>query len=221
MVDEKETKFYSLVFSYLELRTVIGILGIALPFLVSLGGLIIFRDGIQASISSYYHTGMRDVMVGTLFVMGFFMLSYRGYERADNIAGNLACVFAIGVALFPTAPEYGATRLQEIIAYVHLGFAVLFFLTLIYFCLVLFTKTDPDKPPTDKKLQRNKVYRFCGYLMSLSVFLMAIHEVLPQPVVEPLSWLKAIYWLETISILAFGVSWFVKGGAIMKDETKA
>ena len=95
----------SLVFSYLELRKAIGILGMALPFAVSLGAGILFRTGVQSSISSYYHTGMRDVFVGTLFAIGFFLLSYKGYERSDDLAGDLACIFAVGVALFPTVPD--------------------------------------------------------------------------------------------------------------------
>jgi len=29
-----------------------------------------------------------------------------------------------------------------------------------------------------------------------------------------------LFWLETLAILAFGVSWIVKGEAILKDEVK-
>ena len=80
---------HSLVFSYLTLRKAIGFLGIALPFAVSLGALLLFRTGIQSSISSYYYTGTRDVLVGSLWAIGFFLLSYKGYERIDSIAGKL------------------------------------------------------------------------------------------------------------------------------------
>ena len=86
-----------LVFSYLQLRTAIGILGIALPFVVSIGAWIFFQTGLKGSLSAYYHSGMRDVFVGTMFAYGFFLLSYRGYKPKDNIAGTLACVFATGV----------------------------------------------------------------------------------------------------------------------------
>ena len=50
----------SLLISYLTLRKVVGILGMALPFVVFLGGKFIFKTDIQSSISSYYYTGMRD-----------------------------------------------------------------------------------------------------------------------------------------------------------------
>ena len=85
-MEEKLGSGKSLVFSYLTLRKTIGILGTSFPFVLYLGALIIFRTGIQSSISSYYHTGMGDVFVGTLCVIGFFLLSYKGYKRIDNVA---------------------------------------------------------------------------------------------------------------------------------------
>src|SRR5512143_1409059 len=101
----KQQKDSTLVFSYLTLRKAIGALGLALPFVLSFGAFLIFHQPVQNSISHYYWTGMRDVFVGMLFAIGFFLLSYQGYERADRIAGILACVFAVGVALFPTVPN--------------------------------------------------------------------------------------------------------------------
>ncbi len=206
-----------LVFSYLTLRKAIGILGMALPFTVSLGARILFHTGIQSSISSYYYTGMRDVFVGSLFAIGFFMLSYRGYERRDDIAGDLVCCFAIGVALFPIAPEGTVTSSARLIGYAHLVSAALFFLTLMYFSLYLFTKTDPDKSPSKRKLQRNKIYRACGYTMGACIALIVIYYLLPSKLGALLETYKPVYWLEAIAILAFGISWFTKGEAILKD----
>ena len=161
---------------------------------------------------------MRDVFVGILCVIGFFLLSYKGYERSDDIAGNLGCVFAVGVALFPTTPDGAAARGARLIGYVHLAFSVLFFLTLTYFALFLFTKTDPSKSPSRKKLQRNKVYKTCGYTMGICILLIAIHSFLPGTMATFLEAYKPVYWLETLTVLAFGISWFTKGEAILKDE---
>jgi hypothetical protein len=44
----------SLVMSYLALRKAIGVLGIALPIVVSVGALVLFGEGIQRTISDYY-----------------------------------------------------------------------------------------------------------------------------------------------------------------------
>ena len=207
----------SLVFSYLQLRKAIGALGLALPFVLAFGAWLIFRLGVQSSISYYYWTGMRDVLVGTLFAIGFFLFSYQGYARADNIAGNLACVFALGVALFPTMQSDAAAGLPRILSILHFVFAAAFFGTLIYFCLVLFTKTRARGRPTEQKLMRNRIYRGCGYLMAACILLTFVFFLVPS-VYEALAPYGPVFWLEAIAILAFGVSWLVKGEAILKDE---
>ncbi|MCJ7681803.1 MAG: DUF998 domain-containing protein [Candidatus Aminicenantes bacterium] len=208
----------TLVFSYLILRRAIGLLGFTLPFILSIGAFLIFRTGMQSSLSSYYHTDMRNVFVGTLFVIGFFMLSYQGYEPKDNWAGNLGCVFAVGIALFPTdAGPVGNGGLSPT-GYIHFIFAALFFLTLIYFSLVLFTKTDPEKTPTKEKRERNSVYKSCGYIMCLCLVFMAIYILLPDSVQSILNAYNPVYWLETFAILAFGISWIIKGETLLQDD---
>ncbi len=206
----------SLVFSYLELRKILGILGTSLPFILFLGGWIIFKTGLQRSISYYYHTDMGDVLVGMLFAMGFFLLSYKGYERKDDLAGDLGFVFALGVALFPATIE-GATGFP-IIGYIHDAFTVLFFLTLVYFSYFLFTKTDPEKSPTKRKLQRNKVYRTCGIIMFVCIVLIAVYVLFKNTLGEIFKPYKPIFWLEAIAILAFGISWLIKGETLLKDK---
>ncbi|MCH8054878.1 MAG: DUF998 domain-containing protein [Deltaproteobacteria bacterium] len=208
----------ALVFSYLTLRKAIGLLGTSFPFVLLLGGVIFFQTEIQNSISSYYHTGMGDVFVGTLCVIGFFLLSYKGYERADDIAGDWGCIFAVGMALFPTTPDNPASGDARFIGYIHFAFAALFFLTLIYFSLFLFTKTDQSRPPTKRKLQRNKVYKVCGYTMSLCIAIIFIYYLLPDKAVLHIEVYKPVFWLEAIAVVAFGISWLTKGEAILKDE---
>jgi hypothetical protein len=207
----------SLVFSYLGLRKIIGVLGTTFPFLLFFGALILFDTGLRDSMSGYYHTGMRNVFVGTLCVIGFFLLSYRGYERADDIAGDLACLFAVGTALFPTAPA-DPTPGEDSVGKIHFISAALLFLTLAYFCLRLFTKTDPSKPPTRRKRHRNRVYRTCGYIMLACVVLIFIYMVPMKGADSPLQAYRPVYWLEAVAVVAFGISWLTKGEAILKDE---
>ena len=207
----------ALVFSYLALRKAIGFLGIALPFAVSFGALIVFRTGMQGSISGYYYTGTRDVLVGILWAIGFFLLSYKGYGLIDNIAGDLGCLFAVGISLFPTAPDVNPSATARLIGTFHFTFAALFFATLIFFSLYLFTKTN--KPVmTRRKRQRNVVYRVCGYVMAACIVLIALDHFLPGVVTAPLQKGNPIFWLETIAIVSFGISWLTKGEAILKDQ---
>jgi uncharacterized membrane protein len=214
-----ETHGESLIISYLTLRRLVGLLGIALPFVLVVGGALIFGVGQQSSISSYYYTPMRNVFVGTLCVIGFFLLSYRGYEPRDNIAGNLACLFAVGVAFFPTAPDGDVPRPAAITGHVHLAFAAAFFATLIYFSLCLFTKTTPGVPPTPRKLQRNTVYRICGYVMAVCMLLILAISLIPGAK-QALQAYAPVFWLEGLAVIAFGASWLTKGEAILADKVQ-
>ncbi|MHC4249956.1 MAG: DUF998 domain-containing protein [Planctomycetota bacterium] len=207
----------SLVISYLGLRRAIGITAMALPFVVVFGKMLLDGPGLESSISGYYHTVMRDVLVGCLCAIGVFFMSYRGYD-GDNAVSNLAGVLAIGVALFPTSPVGHSAQTARIISAVHGVCAACLFLTLAFFCLRLFTKTNmtgPGKEPTPRKLQRNIVYRACGYTILACVVLMPVALNLPgDSLVRELS---PVFWLETVAVLAFGVSWFTKGEAILAD----
>lgn len=205
----------SLVMSYLDLRKAVGIIGMALPFVLVFGKFVLQGGGIQNSMSAYYYTIMRDVFVGSLCSIAVFLGAYRGYERADSIAGNLACVFALGTALFPTGPE-NATAHQIIIGNFHGFFALSLFLTLAFFALVLFRKTDPSRPPTPQKIKRNIVYTAAGYTILACIALVIIVQFLPKNL--PVFNLVPIFWLEALAIFSFGVSWLVKGEAILKDQ---
>ncbi|MBZ5508073.1 MAG: DUF998 domain-containing protein [Acidobacteriia bacterium] len=216
MLQQSRAQNSSLVISYLGLRKAIGIIGSTLPFVLALGKILLQGPGIQSSISNYYYTVMGDVFVGSLCATGVFLMSYRGHDRRDEIAGRLASIFAIGVGLIPATPDVGATARDKLIGGVHLSAAALLFLTFAYFSLVLFTMTAPDKSPTRQKLQRNAVYRVSGYVILACIFFIALAALPPiKPLVQKFS---PRFWLESVAILAFGISWLVKGETILKDQ---
>ena len=199
--------------SYLTLRRLVGMLGVLLPILLALGCLAFgWCTTLQDSISDYYGTRMRNVLVGVLFTIGWFLFSYRGYQRRDDVAGDLACVFAMGVALFPTTSADGVVRA------IHLSSAAALFLVLAYFSLFLFTKTKKDATPTRQKRIRNRVYRTCGVVMLACIALIALYSTMLQG--TGVARLRPVFWLETLALWAFGVSWFVKGDTLWKDPRK-
>jgi len=215
-MDQQASSDSSLVLSYLNLRKAIGIIGASLPFALAIGKILLEGPGIQSSISSYYYTNMRDVFVGSLCAIAVFLMSYKGYERKDAVAGDLACIFALGVALFPTTPNINPTSQDHIVGVLHYLSAVLFFLTLAYFSLVLFRKSNPAKIPTRKKIQRNIVYTVCGYTILACIALLGLNSFLPEE--SPLNNLNPVFWLESVAVFVFGVSWLTKGESILKDE---
>ncbi len=206
-----------LVISYLTLRKAVGSLGIALPFILAIGGLLVHKLAIQSSMSHYYHSDMRDIFVGILCAIAVFLISYKGYNREDDYVGDLAGLFAIGVALIPTAPDL-ATGTVAVVGGLHLLFATGFFCTLAYFSLFLFTKTNTSNPTPQKK-QRNTVYKVSGFIILIAIGLIGFLAILPDSTSEPIKSLKPVFWLESIAIIAFGISWLTKGEAILKDET--
>jgi hypothetical protein len=203
-----------LLVSYLSLRKAVGMIGLALPFVLALGKLLLEGPGLEGSVSGYYYTPMRDVFVGSLCAIAVFLWTYKGYDWRDDVAGNVASVAAVGVALFPTAPAEATAR-EALIGSLHLAAAAVFFLALAYFSLALFRQSD-ERNPTPEKLQRNKVYTACGYTILGCLALIAALGVLPD--VEAVERLAPVFWLEALAIVAFGVSWLTKGEAILKDR---
>ncbi len=142
-----------MIISHLTLRKIVGILGIALPLILLIAGEAIFHYGLRTSISSYYHTCLRDVLVGTLFAYGTFLIAYQGYDKRDQIASTLGGIFAICVALLPTTIDDKIHGWEDIVGILHSLFTGLFFLTLVYFSLYLFTLTTKPKPSKKKLLE--------------------------------------------------------------------
>ena len=198
------------IVSYLTLRRAVGILGVLLPVLLAVGCIAIgMCSGIQDSISDYHGTEVRDILVGILFTIGWFLFSYRGYERKDDIAGDLACVFALSVALFPITSE------NELIRTVHFVSAALLFTVLSYFSLFLFVKTKKGESPSDEKKMRNKVYVTCGVIMLLCIVVIPLYYAFLRD--SAVATLKPVFWLESLALWAFGVSWMTKGEMLWKD----
>ncbi len=226
MEDKPEEKL--LVISYLTLRKAIGILGILFPVVLVIGSIAVSGcNAIQGSISNYYHTEMRNVFVGILCSIALFLFSYKGYKTIDNIAGNLAGLFALGVAFFPTPPEspFPQCNIQPssnnpLVGDIHFLSATCLFAILSFFSLYLFTKSSESPVTNPQKLRRNKVYRWCGRVMIACIVLIAVYKIFLSGKYPEINGLNLIFWLETFALWAFGISWLTKGEAILKDITK-
>ncbi|WP_435741407.1 hypothetical protein [Nocardioides sp. SYSU DS0663] len=199
--------------SYLLIRTVVGLVGICLPIALLLLDAAFLREPITArgSLSAYYHSGARDLFVGTLCVTGVLLMTYLSGRRDtwDHWLSSVAGVAALGVALLPTArPDdvgVAATPLQlrlgeDVVSAAHFVCAAVFVLSLAGQAFV-FAHRDR------RRGGRVLIHQVCGAVILAAVAWAGLGFLLPLDI----GWLTSLYLGEVVAVWAFGVSWLAKG----------
>jgi hypothetical protein len=209
--------------SYLLMRAAIGFLGIALPIVLFLGDAFWLEGSMKArgSLSAYYHSGMRDVFVGTLFATAVFLITYKAFERSlDNTLSVLAGVALLGVALFPTSRPAGSTSPptpleihlgERQVATVHYISAAIFIVLLGIISLFFGVREGRRSQRRDGETARmsptfwRRFHWICAATIALALVFIAVSKIT--------GWLSAYSLIigETVAVLAFGLSWLVKG----------
>jgi len=219
----------AIIISFLQLRRAIGWCGIALPIFLFLAFTFQYPHcSLPPSISHFYYTGLGTYFTGTLFAVAIFLFHYRMPEKTDRLAAQIAAVAALVVACCPTNPYCNSciTCIQiewiphPISTQLHYGAALVFFLVLAFFCICLFTKTHTNLPETPQKIIRNRLYTICGYTILICIALLALQEW--QWLIQRVPLIKGsstTFVVESIALLAFGISWLVKGETLWKDAT--
>jgi hypothetical protein len=158
-----------------------------------------------------------------LSATAIFLITYKGYDN-DNVYTNLAGFFALGIAFLPTSNiTDGACALfvlpsNELREQAHLLSAGAFFLTLAYISFFLFVRSKHHM--TSEKRKRNLIYRSCGMVMVTMVVLICVYYwILPESFRQQWGRARPVFWLESIALWAFGISWLVKGETILKDKS--
>lgn len=194
--------------TYFGLRKAVGLIGLLLPFVLLLGNHLFFGgEFVLPSISQYYHSPMRDVFVGGLISVAAFMFFYSGYSKWDRYAGMLAGVLTMGIVFFPTSvsAEAGGGK-------VHGVFAILLFLELAAISIFRF----PRKRFGVARQRTDTLQVICGLIMLgcvLAVFLYFYFRGFAK--CEG----SFIFIVESIALMAFGVSWFTEGLDLRKEIT--
>jgi len=218
MLKDKNKSF---IVSYLTLRKLIGVLGMLLPFACLLGGSLFQNVPVRDSISAYYHSNMRDVLVGLLVGVSLFLMTYKGYERRDTLMAIISGFAGLGIAVFPCAsrvdPPSAVGLFQftpPIAGYLHYGSSVLFFILLGVNSYFLFTLGDKENWTRHKSI-RNGIYRVCGLVIFASLLTLAILTMILGDELIKTVW---TFVFETVMLLAFGISWLVKGETFFADK---
>ena len=164
------------------------------------------------SLSDYYYTPMRNILVGSLCVLGVFLVLYDVSVRADRWITNAAGVGVLGVAFLPGSPPVAhLTTSQEVIGNLHVFFAAIAFVGLAA-TMWRFAAAISDGPDAPAPSPRAAVlYRASACVMLGFVIASGVAILLPLSVQNST---LAIYDFEALAIFTFGVTWLVKGRAM-------
>jgi len=202
--------------SYFTLRKLIGWLGLLLPWAVW-----VIAGTNEDSISDYYYTISGVLFTSVLTLVGAFLISYRGYDKkdemvSDNVLTWIGGILIILVAAIPT-PYLGQLPScptpvcfeKAFWGYIHFGSASLFFVVMGYLSAFHFTKGE--RPFSPDKVKRNYIYRFCGFglwvVLALTGLLLLLEEKYPID--------RLVFWSEVVLLVLFGTSWLVKGKGLV------
>ena len=184
-----------------RLRCTLGWLATLLAWIV-----VILLWEFPPSISDTYFTyEAGPVFMIILGASSFLLMSYKGYDKQDDMVSTVAGIFGLMICLFPTSPTFnpslqyiGTFQLPvNICSTIHMTSALIFFALLAYNSMFLFTKTDGNM--TVGKKRRNIVFRICAIGMLASFLLM----LLPDFYIK-------VWLVEMIALVFFGVSWLTK-----------
>ena len=180
-----------------RLRSTLGWLGMLLPWIV-----VLLVGYFPQSISATWYTNACTVFMIILGAASFLLISYKGYERIDDILLTCSGIAGLGICLFPCAitseHEKVGTFLidNQVSDILHCVFAVVFFVLLAYNSLFLFTKGGAETNP--KKRARNIIFRICGVGMVASFAII----LLPIPC--------KMWVTEAVALFFFGISFLTK-----------
>ena len=179
-------------------KLLVGLIALTLANLTS-----ILSETPIASISASYYGGdwPRNILVGFLFAISAFLLSYNGATRHEMVLSKIAAVAAIGVAMFPC--QCGTH--PEIIVGVHAISAAAMFLVLASLCWIFYRRAVA-KGHREAKV-RALIYGICGVAILASIAILAIDALMHGALVTRVP--RLTFYCERAALFSFGISWLV------------
>jgi hypothetical protein len=198
------------------MRIVVGVLGVALPFVLVLVDAWGFDSHpfLRDSLSDYYYSGARELFVGTLSAIGVFLFTYKVADRTlDNSLSFVAGFFAAVVAICPTerpSDDVKLTPLQGswgegVVGGIHYVAATVFIVSLGLISY-LYGKREGERTASGKRSPAfwRRFHWGCAGGIGAAVVWIVITELAGGP-------RTSLLIGEAVAVWAFGVSWFWKG----------
>lgn len=149
---DKSTR--SVIWSVRSVRLFVGSTAVLFPITLIVGHLLFVRESPLHTISAYYYSDtMHNAFVGFMVTLGVSLIYYQ-YDTIDTWISTIAGLSALGVLMFPAAPEQSATVWQERVGVAHSICALICFTALGVIALFLFTRPSPPDAHLRKLLMR-------------------------------------------------------------------
>lgn len=208
-----------------RIRKLIGTLGLALPVLLPIA-----EGVLLSSMSHYYYQPLSSIIfIIILASFGLFLLSYKGYKIdtdtekiSDDLLTNIGGISALIVVFVPTyCLESSSTLIDDTCASgeypllghisavkntIHLIFAGIFIFTMGWMSKYKFTRGTHTT--------NNEIYEWCGNLVWFSIALLLVLVVIDFFKEDFQITPYDVFLLETLAVIPFGISWFIKGEAM-------
>jgi len=207
-----------------RIRKLIGILGLALPFLLP-----ILEGQFLSSISHFYYLKFSSLaFIIIISTFGLFLISYKGYKSdssekiSDDLLTNIGGLAALLVVIFPTYCTGSESTTIDLMCdtedypllghnnaltnIIHLGSAGIFIFTMGWMSKYKFTRGNDTA--------NNRIYRICGNIVWAAIALLML-LVIADLIKDGFKITKYdVYILETIAVVPFAFSWLTKGKTI-------
>ena len=212
--------------TYFWLRVGMAVLALVFPPLLWIAGHYIHTP-LQNSMSAYYHSELRDVFVGILFAIGFFLFLYKGFSKGEDWTLNIAGALAIGIAVFPMDPDaifnckplcdedcmrhtQALDRTSQIVidSGLHGWSASLFFVAIFFVCAVFSRETLKTMEDRQRKIFWSIYFSLGAAMVVLPALLVAMRRfgAFGQDVCKD----PTIFYVEWAAVWSFGIFWIVK-----------
>jgi hypothetical protein len=215
--------------TYFALRLALGVLALLLPLALFAFGASLQGIALQPSISAYYHSDARDVFVGVLCAIGFGLIAYKGFGRAEDWALNLGGVLACSIALFPMDPAeallciqpecVGACLAQSaqldrtsslaLASQLHFPAAISFFVVLGY-VMIFCSHRTLHLVPVQQRRWYLSAYPLLGALFVGSMVWAFVLLKFFWPVPAEVCRDRWLFWVEVAGIVPFAAYWLIK-----------
>lgn len=220
-----------------SLTLIVGLMGFFLPFLLWFFTYLDVKLCCPLeSISHYYYTRAGGVFVVIMSMLALLLLNFKGEKPIDFIISFIAGIFSIIVLLFPTDNisnissrclnpsqidscvtfiSKNATR--ESFHYISAGIflSCLAFMSLYSFARVKEWQVKENGDVKLNKKYRNIIYYSMGIIMICAMlFIYFGPKILSQEIYNEYC---LTFWLESVAVCSFGISWIIKSKRVLKD----